>query len=125
MPWVTSMEKPTLKTVEHIAELAKRLSECPEITRYDSGEHHEAWALADGFSDLEDAFRAFLDEYLPKLADPQVRGEALVDVLLDIGEEFRTILWHIQLPKFYEYLHDAGGLGKPPNGSNSRDKEPH
>jgi hypothetical protein len=103
------MEKPILKTVEHINELAKRLSECPEITRYDSGEDKEAWALADGFSDLEEAFRTFLDEYLPKLADPQVRGEALVEVLQDIGEEFRTILWHIQEPKFYSYLHRKTG----------------
>jgi hypothetical protein len=111
------MEKPILKTVERINELAKRLSECPEITRYDSGEDKEAWALADGFSDLEEAFRTFLDEYLPKLADPQVRGEALVEVLQDIGEEFRTILWHIQEPKFYSYLHGDSGAESPANGS--------
>jgi hypothetical protein len=86
------------------------------ITRYDSGDDKEAWALADGFSDLEEAFRTFLDECLPKLADPQVRGEALVEVLQDIGEEFRTILWHIQEPKFYSYLHDPGA-GSPTNGS--------
>ena len=110
------MEKPTLKGIEHITELAKRLAECPEIKRYDSGEDKEAWALADGFSDLEEAFRAFLDEHLPKLADPQVRGEALLDVLQDIGEEFRTILWHIQEPKFYGYLHEGAEAGQPENG---------
>jgi len=107
-----------LKKVDGVSELAKRLSECPEITRYDSGDHKEAWALADGFSDLEEAFRAFLDQHLPKVVDPQVKGEALVDVLQDIGEEFRTILWHIQYPKFYSYLHDSSGVspaigGKP------------
>src|SRR4051812_6457444 len=105
------MEK-QLKEIEQINELAHRLAECPEITRFDSGEDKESWALADGFSDLEEAFRTFLDDYLPKLADPNVRGEALVDVLQDIGEEFRTILWHIQAPKFYRYLHDGAEGGK-------------
>ena len=109
------MEKPTLKGIEHITGLAKRLGECPEITRYNSGEHKEAWSLADGFSDLEEAFRAFLDEHLPKIADPHIRGEALVDVLQDVGEEFRTILWHIQESKFYGYLHEGAEAGKPVN----------
>ncbi len=107
-----------LKGVEQITELAKRLGECPEITRYDSGEDKEAWALADSFSDLEEAFRTFLDEYLPQLADPRVRGAALVDVLQDIGEEFRTILWHIQEPKFYGYLHGGMEAGNQAGGPN-------
>ena len=51
------MQKAILKKVDGVSELAKRLSECPEITRYDSGDHKEACALADGFSDLEEAFR--------------------------------------------------------------------
>ena len=111
------MEKPLLKTIDRVSELAKRLSECPEITRYDSGDHKEAWALADGFSDLESAFRAFLDQHLPKVADPRLNGEALVDVLQDIGEEFRTILWHIQDPKLYSYLRDGAEAGKPASGT--------
>ena len=114
------MEKAMLKKVDGVSELAKRLSACHEITRYDSGDHKEAWALADGFSDLEEAFRAFLDQHLPKLVDPQVKGEALVDVLQDIGEEFRTILWHIQFPKFYSYLHDGADPCKPTNGSSPK-----
>jgi hypothetical protein len=107
------MQKAILKKVDGVSELAKRLSEYPEITRYDSGDHKEAWALADGFSDLEQAFRAFLDQHLPKVVDPHVKGEALMDVLQDIGEDFRTILWHIQDPKFYSSLHDGPEARKP------------
>ena len=109
-----------LNTVEKVAELAKRLSDCPEITRYDSQDHNEAWALADGFSDLEEAFHAILDNYLPKLADKQTTGEALMDVLDDIGEEFRTILWHIKEPKFYQYLHDASTITRRNDQENPR-----
>ena len=116
------MGKTILRKIDGVAELAKRLSECPEVSRYDSAEYREAWAVADGFADLEGAFRTFLDECLPKLVDSRVRGEALVDVLQDVGEELRTILWHIQAPKFYQYLHncsdasnaDNEGKPKPP-----------
>src|SRR5437868_6931610 len=100
------MERATLKGIEHITDLARRLADCPEITRYDSGDHNEAWSLADGFSDLEEAFRGFLDEHLPRLADPELKGQELIDCLQDIGEEFRTILWHIRDLKFYAYLNE-------------------
>ncbi len=95
-----------LGDVNDIKRLAQRFSECSEIARYDSGEHNESWSLADGFSDLEQAFRAFLEDHLPKLTDPQLKCEEIVNVLLDIGEEFRTILWHIQGPQYYKYLSD-------------------
>jgi len=77
-------EKTLLKDVAAIKALADRLSECSEVTQHDSGEYREAGVLADGFSDLEEAFRVFLAEHLPKLTNPQVRGEALVDVLQEI-----------------------------------------
>ena len=35
--------------------------------------------------------------------------EELFDVLIDIGEEFRHILYHIHDPKFYKYLEDRDG----------------
>lgn len=112
------MQKTVLGTTDSVAELARRLSNCSAIKRYDSEEHNEAWALADGFSDLEGAFRTILDQQLPKLLDPEVKCEALVDLLQDIGEEFRTILWHIQYPKFYCYLHADAEKGDPTDESN-------
>ena len=66
--------------------------------------------------------RRFLgpDQCGPKLADPQVTASALIDVLLDIGEEFRTILWHIQEPKFYSYLHTGEEPASHVNGTNPK-----
>jgi len=94
-----------IKTAEDVKRLADRLSECPEVTRYGDIEHNEAWALASSFADLEDSFRALLDEQIPKLLATDTGPSELYDTLLDVGEEFRHILYHVlQQQKFYRYL---------------------
>src|SRR5882672_2354924 len=89
--------------------LADRLSRCQNVTKHDEGEEKEAGILAHAFGDLEESFRAFLDEQLPRLMNDHASPEELVDALLDIGEEFRHILYHIHDPKFYRYLDDQHG----------------
>jgi hypothetical protein len=84
--------------------LADRLSKCPEVAKHDEGAEKEAGTLAHAFGDLEESFRAFLDEELPRLMNDQASPGELFDTLLDIGEEFRHILYHIYDPKFYGYL---------------------
>ena len=95
------MGKTILRKIDGVAELAKRLSECPEVSRYDSAEYREAWAVADGFADLEGAFRTFLDECLPKLVDSRVRGEALVKLRgLDVPQNRAQLL-----PNILQHVH--------------------
>jgi hypothetical protein len=93
-----------------VKRLAERLSQCPEVTKYDQGEEKEAGVLAHSFGDLEESFRTFLNEQLPRLINDQATPAELCEILLDIGEEFRHILYHIHDPKFYQYLrHEDGG----------------
>ena len=105
------MSEPTLvlKDQTAVKRLAERLSQCPEVTKYDQGEEKEAGVLAHSFGDLEESFRVFLNEQLPRLVDEQTTAAELCEVLLEIGEEFRHILYHIQDPKFYQYLHRDDG----------------
>jgi len=92
-----------LRTHEDVVRLAERLAKCPEVTQFDSGEHKEAWALADSFGDLESSFREFLDERLPKLNSSE--GEELSGLLFEIGEDLQHILYHIlEHQKFYRYV---------------------
>ena len=94
-----------LTTVDSVNRLAKSLATCPEVTRYDDGEHQEAEALADAFAELEKLMREFLRSELPRLAEPDLPPNDVYDVLLDIGEVFRRILYHmIEQQKFYQYL---------------------
>jgi hypothetical protein len=47
---------------------------------------------------------ASLEEQLPRLTNSQLTAPEIHDLLLEIGEEFRHILYHIKGPKFYRYL---------------------
>lgn len=107
-----------IKSVEDVKGLAERLAKCPEVSRFDDGEHKEAWALAATFADIEGEFREFLDEQLPKLA--QSEGEELSGLLFEIGVAFQHVLHHIiEHQKFYKYLVPEGTevYGEPSKGS--------
>lgn len=87
-----------------LKELAERLSRCREVTKHDRGSEPEAWTLAHTFHDLEESFRKFLDDLLPELLSPNVSESETYELLLDIGEELRHILYHIKDPQFFRYL---------------------
>jgi hypothetical protein len=90
-----------LQTKQAFKGLVDRLATCPVIARYGS---EEPETLAHAFSDIEESLRKFLDEQLPKLADSSLKGEQLEDLLLDISEESRHILYHLHDPEFFRSL---------------------
>jgi len=98
------MKRRRLGKPESVKLLAERLSRCPQVTRFDQGEHREAWTIAHALADLEDSFGRFLDEQLPRLTEEPASNTDLNDVLLEIGEEFRHVLYHINDPAFYKYV---------------------
>jgi hypothetical protein len=89
-----------------VKSLAERLSACNAVTRFDRGESREAWTLAHAFADLEESFRKILEDQLPKLLQ-QLPDSNTEETLLEIGEEFRHILYHIADSEFYRYLRDG------------------
>jgi hypothetical protein len=108
------MSELLLQKRERLDNLRERLASCPVLVRFGS---EEAGTLVHAFSDLEESLRVFLDEQLPKLADPSVQGEQLEDLLLDIREEFRHVLYHLHDPEFFramEPTHDWLVLAEKP-----------
>ena len=91
--------------------LAERIDVCQQVTRYDVDGEKQAWTLAHSFLDLEESFRVFLEEQLPRLRDERLSCEEIEEVLLEIGEEFRHILYHVETPKFYAYLRTSQPTG--------------
>lgn len=96
--------KRVLQSPDEIVSLAQRLTRVPDVSSFDEQDEPEAWALAHTLSDLEESFETALHKLMPKLVRPGITNEELDDVLLDIGEELRHILYHIENSKFYGYL---------------------
>ena len=84
--------------------LSKNLSRLASVTRYDTLSEKEAWNLTHDISDLEESFYELLDDLFPKLLESQISEEELFETLIDIGEEFRHILYHIGASNFFSYL---------------------
>ena len=95
-----------LGTPEKITALSQRLATSSKVRRYDDSSEPQSWTLAYTFSELEESFRKFTEVQLPKLFSERLNEEQIDDLLHEIGEEFRHILYHIKDPKFYEYLSD-------------------
>ena len=95
--------KPLLKETAAMDSLAQRLAASPVLSRFPNPAE-EGNSLAYSLSDLEGSMRVFLDEQLPKLADPSVQGEELEDLMLDVREEFRHILYHLHDPEFFRVV---------------------
>lgn len=93
-----------LGDAEVVSGLADRLSRCPAVQRLDSETERQAWTLAVALGDLEQSFHAIVDTLLPKLLDPSLTEDEMLDTLLEIGEELRHIKYHIRDTKFYSYL---------------------
>jgi hypothetical protein len=104
---LTPVSKRLLHDVGDEVRLADRLSRLPEVAGLDDSDEKEAERLARAFADLEQSFQRFRDEQLPRLMIAQLSDSELGGLLLEIGEEFRHIGYHLREPKFYRYL----GLG--------------
>lgn len=98
-----------LPDVDALKQLVDQLNRSPKIVelnkRYSKPEETpEAWTLAHAFRDIGESSHKIFAIILPKLMHSNPNGQETTDLLLDIGEEFRHILYHIRDPKFFEYL---------------------
>lgn len=87
-----------------VRRLAERLSKLPQVSKRSDGAHDEAWTLVHAFEDLEASCQVLLEKQLPRLTDEELSDGELYDLLLEIGEELRHVLYHIDDPRFFDYL---------------------
>jgi hypothetical protein len=95
-----------LMTPEAAMRLTERLARLKSVSQFDKPGEPQAATLAHSLTDLEKSFREVLETLLPRLLDKSLESDQLNDVLLDIGEELRHVLYHIKDPKFFDYLVD-------------------
>jgi hypothetical protein len=83
--------------------LTKNLNLSNNVVSYNNNES-EAERLSHGLLDIEESFNKIYNEIVPKLLSKNLKIDEIDDLLLDIGEEFRHILYHINDSRYFEYL---------------------
>ena len=101
----------TLDDVDDVLALAKLLNKSPKVAEFNKrypnpNQSPEADALANAFRDIEKSSTKVFEQLIPQFKNENLTGGEITEVLLEIGEEFRHILYHIQDPKFFKYLID-------------------
>ena len=86
--------------------LVSNLRKSKKVDSFDQGNHKESETLASCFLDVIESSSLIKNELVPKLMSNTITEDQIEDVLLDIGEEFRHILYHIKDSKYYSYLHE-------------------
>jgi len=94
----------TMEYSKRLKIIANNLRKSKRVNSFDNIEYIESESLAHSFLDIEESFKVLLDNLFPKLESSSMSEEQINDLLFDIGEEMRHILYHIKTPKFYEYL---------------------
>jgi hypothetical protein len=95
-----------------VALLTQRLRNVPAVARLDAPNEPQASTIAYSLAELERSFREVVNNQLPRLLDQTLGERQLYETLLDIGEEFRHILYHLKDAAFYSYLVDDESAGK-------------
>jgi hypothetical protein len=91
-------------TPAQVKNLADRLSQLPSVARLDTRNERQGGTIAHALSGFETSFSVVLYVLLPKLLDETQPSEQLDDVLLEIGEELRHILYHVRDTRYFQYL---------------------
>lgn len=84
--------------------LSDRLAIIPAVANSDGGDADEPATLAHALLDIERVCKEVSSDLLPRVYDPAASDEAIAQTLLELGEAFRHLIYHLRDPRFYRYL---------------------
>ena len=90
---------------EKLNKITDILSKSQKVNSFDD-DNRECEKLAHALLDIKESSEELTERLLPKLTAHNLTEDNIEEILLDIGEELRHILYHIKSTKFYEYLQE-------------------
>jgi hypothetical protein len=85
-------------------ELATRLQELPSVIRLERGDNEEAHTLAHALLDIDGLCQKFHDDLMPLLSAPSRSHAEMEDTLMEMGEVFRELIYHLRDASYFRYL---------------------
>lgn len=92
-----------MEYLEKLKLITYNLNRCERVRRYNSKDENEVETLANAYIDIEESINILLP-LLSNFYAEDISIEKIDDLVLDIGEELRHILYHIYDTKTYHYL---------------------
>lgn len=96
-----------MEYIEKLKNFTSNLEKCDRVMRHSTNQENQADTLANALLDMEGSFKE-MNEKIPKLYLNDLTKDEVEDLILDIGEELRHILYHINDTRFFEYIKNTG-----------------
>lgn len=92
-----------MKYIEKLRVITRNLEKCERVVKHSTNEENQADTLANTLIDVEEALKK-INEQIPKLYLHDLTDNEVDDLILEIGEELRHILYHVNDTPVYDYL---------------------
>lgn len=92
-----------MEYIEKLKIITQNLEKCERVTKHSTKEENQADTLANAVIDIEDALKK-INEQIPKLYLKDLTSDEVDDLILEIGEELRHVVYHIKDTPVYDYL---------------------
>lgn len=91
------------------ARLAQHLERIPAVCRFvehrgASSPKEAAWEMAIGLADIQESAAKLFQELVPALMRTSPETVEAEDLLHEVGEEYRHILYHISNTEYFRYV---------------------
>ena len=92
-----------MEYIEKLKIITRNLEKCERVTKLSTKEENQADTLANALIDIEDTLKK-INVHITKLYLNDLKSEETDDLILELGEELRHILYHINDTSVYDYL---------------------
>jgi hypothetical protein len=84
--------------------IAQNLRKSEKVNSFDEGDELESYTIAHALLDIEESAKTLSENYIPKLLTSNIDESELNELLIDIGDVFRHMIYHIKDSKYFDYL---------------------
>lgn len=92
-----------MEFIEKLNVVKRNIEKFERVTKHSTNEENQVDTLANALLDIDESIQ-ILKEQISKLYLNDLAKNDVEDLILDIGEELRHILYHINDTRVYDYL---------------------
>ena len=92
-----------MEFAQKLMAITENIRKIRRITSHNDGNENEVQALSHGLVDIEEAIKG-MGNLINELYASVLPEQEVEEILIDIGDHLRHIVYHVRDTKYYEYL---------------------